>query len=229
MRRPAETERAARVAAIRPRRRRLAVAGASEQTPTILQMEAVECGAAALAMVLAYHGAGSRSSSCGSHAACRATAARRATSLRAARRFGLAAKGFRKEPATLHELPMPCIIHWNFNHFVVLEGFDGERAYINDPGGRPPPRRHGGIRRSLHRRRAGDGAGAGFQRRGPQAERPCGCPRCANSRRSKTGGRRCCRLSASRSSCPASYPGFRQDLRRRHPDPAQLAAGSSRC
>lgn len=53
--------------------------------------------------------------------------------LKAARRFGLAAKGFRKEPNTLHELPMPCILHWNFNHFVVLEGLDYKRAYINDP------------------------------------------------------------------------------------------------
>jgi NHLM bacteriocin system ABC transporter peptidase/ATP-binding protein len=53
--------------------------------------------------------------------------------VKAARGFGLAAKGFRKEPTTLHELPMPCIIHWNFNHFVVLEGIDGDRVYINDP------------------------------------------------------------------------------------------------
>jgi NHLM bacteriocin system ABC transporter peptidase/ATP-binding protein len=53
--------------------------------------------------------------------------------VKAARRFGLAAKGFRKEPSSLHELPMPCIIHWNFNHFVVLEGIKGDRAYINDP------------------------------------------------------------------------------------------------
>ncbi|MFI4987170.1 MAG: NHLP family bacteriocin export ABC transporter peptidase/permease/ATPase subunit, partial [Alphaproteobacteria bacterium] len=41
--------------------------------------------------------------------------------------------GFRKEPATLDELPMPCIIHWNFNHFVVLEGLSAEHAYLNDP------------------------------------------------------------------------------------------------
>ena len=53
--------------------------------------------------------------------------------VRAARTFGLDARGFRTEPATLRELPMPCIIHWNFNHFVVLEGIDGGDVYINDP------------------------------------------------------------------------------------------------
>ena len=53
--------------------------------------------------------------------------------VKAARALGLAAKGFRKDPSTLHELPMPCIIHWNFNHFVVLEGIDGDRVSINDP------------------------------------------------------------------------------------------------
>ena len=54
--------------------------------------------------------------------------------VRAARTFGMDAKGFRKEPASLRDLPMPCIIHWNFNHFVVLEGIDDGDVYINDPG-----------------------------------------------------------------------------------------------
>jgi len=53
--------------------------------------------------------------------------------IRAARSFGLLAKGFRTEPALLRNVPMPCIIHWNFNHFVVLEGIRGDRVYINDP------------------------------------------------------------------------------------------------
>ncbi len=109
------------------------------KTPTILQMEAVECGAAALAMILGLlRPLGRRSRSCATSAASRATAARPATSCKAARKYGLDAKGYKyEELEKLYTLPFPVILFWNFNHFVVLEGFGKGKAYLNDPAQGP--------------------------------------------------------------------------------------------
>ena len=98
-----------------------------KKVPTVLQMEATECGAASLAMILAYYGKylpleQMRIETGVSRDGCNAKNMRKA-----AVKFGLEVKAYRKEPEALRKLPMPCIIHWNFNHFVVLEGFSGNR------------------------------------------------------------------------------------------------------
>ncbi len=103
------------------------------KTPTVFQMEATECGAASLSMIFACFGKylpleQMRIETGVSRDGCNA-----ANIMRCAKKYGLECHGYRKEPNELRNTEMPCIIHWNFNHFVVLEGFKGGHVYINDP------------------------------------------------------------------------------------------------
>ncbi len=102
--------------------------------PVIMQLEALECGAACLCMILAYYGKWLPLEQVREDCGVSRDGSNARNVLRAARFYGLDAKGYRYEPEALKEHgSFPCIIHWNFNHFVVLDGFRGGKAYINDP------------------------------------------------------------------------------------------------
>lgn len=102
-------------------------------TPTIFQMEATECGAASLAMVLAYFGRHVSLEQMRIDCGISKNGSTAKYLLRAARAHGLEAHGYSKSVESLLKLDPPCIIHWNFNHFVVYEGIKAGRIYLNDP------------------------------------------------------------------------------------------------
>ncbi len=105
------------------------------RVPVIMQLEALECGAACLAMVMAYYGKWIPLEQVRKDCGVNRDGSKAKNVLIAARSYGFVAKGFRCEVEALKtNFSFPCIIHWNFNHFVVLDGFKGRYAYINDPG-----------------------------------------------------------------------------------------------
>ena len=112
--------------------------GSRVKVPTVLQMEATECGAAALGMVLAHYGLWIPLEMLRQECGVNRDGSKASCVLRAARARHCKADGYRWTASDILKLipekPFPLIIHWEFNHFVVLEGIQNGVCYLNDPG-----------------------------------------------------------------------------------------------
>ena len=104
-----------------------------KKVPVVLQLEIVECGAASLAMVMAYHKKWVPLERLRVDCGVSRDGSTAKGIVKVARLYGFEAQGYRVEPSHIGDIPMPCVIHWNMNHFVVLKGITKEYAYINDP------------------------------------------------------------------------------------------------
>ena len=104
------------------------------KVPVVMQMETLECGAASLTMILAYYGRWVPLEQIREDCGVSRDGSNAKNILKAARSYGLNAKAYRYNPERLREVgKFPMIVHWEFNHFIVLDGFKGNYVYINDP------------------------------------------------------------------------------------------------
>ena len=104
------------------------------KVPIVMQLEALECGAACLTMIMAYYEKWIPLEQVRIDCGVSRDGSNAKNILLAARNYGMEAGGYKMEPETLREKGLfPCIVHWNFNHFVVCCGFKGKYAYLADP------------------------------------------------------------------------------------------------
>ncbi|TYC83595.1 NHLP family bacteriocin export ABC transporter peptidase/permease/ATPase subunit [Acetobacterium wieringae] len=103
------------------------------KVPVVLQMEAVECGVASLSMILAYYGRYETLETLRIDCGVSRDGVKAGNIARTARLYGLESQGFVCTVDKLKEMEMPVIIHWDFSHFVVLEGFKNDKVYLCDP------------------------------------------------------------------------------------------------
>lgn len=108
--------------------------GLASKVPQIMQMEALECGAACLAMICAYYGKWIALEQVRSDCGVSRDGSSALNMLKAGRAYGFEVHGYRYDPQAMRDrCTFPCIAHVDFNHFVVVRGFKGDRVYINDP------------------------------------------------------------------------------------------------
>ena len=104
------------------------------KVPVVMQLEALECGAASLAMIMAYYGKWVPLEQVRVDCGVSRDGSKAKNIYLAAEHYGFDVKAFKMSPESLRDNgKFPCIIHWNMNHFVVLNGFKGKHVYINDP------------------------------------------------------------------------------------------------
>ena len=111
--------------------------GGRRKVPSVLQMERTECGAACLAMILAYYGRWMPLEDLRVRCGVSRDGTKASNMIRVARELGMAARGLRSRTRRLFTLRFPMVVFWNSSHFVVVEGFRGDRCYINDPARGP--------------------------------------------------------------------------------------------
>ncbi|MCW5661109.1 MAG: peptidase domain-containing ABC transporter [Burkholderiaceae bacterium] len=113
--------------------RELRIGFGAAAVPVILQNEAAECGLACLAMVAASHGLHTDLATLRQRFSLSLKGATMADLAAMARALKLQARAVRAEPEQLDQLPLPAILHWDFNHFVVLVKLRRDAVLIHDP------------------------------------------------------------------------------------------------
>ncbi|WP_261538248.1 peptidase domain-containing ABC transporter [Burkholderia multivorans] len=107
--------------------------GVGRKLPMILQTEAAECGLACLAMVAGYHGHHVDLATLRAQFPVSLKGAGLARVIEVAQRLAFGTRAVKLDMAQLAQLRTPCVLHWNFNHFVVLREVNGKTATIHDP------------------------------------------------------------------------------------------------